>query len=263
MLAWRLLSAAVGIPLLIALVLVGGRAYDAVLALTLAAAVAEVLVQAGMPATDLRLWAATAATAALSLSAAGPSELSAAVLTLLVIGTLTASLARDGARERVEFWSLSVALPLYVGGLGRYLALLRHVNDGRSWVFFALFVTFASDTGAYAVGRLLGRHRLAPTISPGKTLEGVVGGLLAAAVAAPLLAQLLRLSEPPLLLGGLGLGVSVAAQLGDLCESALKRRLNIKDAGSLVPGHGGLLDRLDSLLFSSVLVYCFVKWMSL
>ncbi len=262
MLARRLLSAAVGIPLVIALVLVGGPVYVAALALTLGAAAAEVLAQAGIGLSDPRLWSTAITTGAFAVATLAPGWWQAGTLLALLGLTLTLWLTRPGA-VIMDHWWLGVGLAIYAGGLGRFLVLLRYGPNGRAWLFFALFVTFASDTGAYAVGRVLGRHKLAPAISPAKTVEGACGGLAAAAFAAVLLAFLLRLPLGAAASFATGLGVSVAAQTGDLLESALKRRLQVKDAGSLIPGHGGLLDRLDSLLFSGAMVYYVVKWISL
>jgi phosphatidate cytidylyltransferase len=119
---------------------------------------------------------------------------------------------------------------------------------------FALAVVFACDTGAYAVGTLFGRHRLWPAVSPKKTWEGFTGGLLVSVIAAGLLA-------PPLVPGLgvfpgalLGLAAGLAAQLGDLVESRLKREAGVKDAGGIIPGHGGILDRLDSLIFAAPII---------
>ena len=150
---------------------------------------------------------------------------------------------------------------------------------GRNWVLFALLATFASDTGAYLVGRAIGRHPMAPVISPNKTWEGAVGGFLGSLIAAALLERLLNLglgtagwtggwtgewadawtsvwtqswNWQPLLIGAT---VGIAAQLGDLLESRLKRLSQVKDAGGFMPGHGGILDRLDSLLITVPVVY--------
>jgi phosphatidate cytidylyltransferase len=262
MLARRTLSAAVGIPILVALVIVGGRAFGIALALILAAATAEVLFQAGVPVSDPLLWIATLMAAALpSALIAAPVSVAPMVAVFLALSLLAAVKSTPGANS--DRWSLVVAVTFYVGWLGSYFGLLRFGNNGRDWVLFLLFVTFASDTGAYAVGRLFGRHKLAPQISPAKTIEGAFGGLIASAAVAVLAGALLRLHGSPWRMLALGLAVSVAAQLGDLAESALKRRLEIKDAGSLVPGHGGLLDRLDSLLFTGAVVYYAVRWISL
>lgn len=186
-------------------------------------------------------------------------------------------------------WPAAVAYlmggPIYVGFLLGHVMVLAQVGDnfflanllefdirqlpdntydlGRNWLLFALLTTFATDTGAYLVGRTIGRHPMAPKVSPNKTWEGAVGGLLGAVLAAALLERALNLglglpgwdsawNWQPLLIGAT---VGMAAQAGDLLESWLKRRSQVKDAGSLMPGHGGILDRLDSLLITVPVVY--------
>ena len=140
------------------------------------------------------------------------------------------------------------------------LIALRLDAAGLQWTALAFLVTFATDTSAYAVGRAVGRRKLAPSISPGKTWEGAVGGLVGAAAAAAALVVLLDGIESNLLPAiALGLGVGVAAQAGDLIESKVKRLADAKDSGRLIPGHGGLLDRLDSLLPVFPLVY-YASW---
>ncbi|HLF05275.1 MAG TPA: phosphatidate cytidylyltransferase, partial [Dehalococcoidia bacterium] len=139
---------------------------------------------------------------------------------------------------------------------------LRQLGDGdalgRSWLLFALLVTFATDTGAFFVGRAVGRHRMAPGISPGKTWEGAAGGFLLAVLAALALAQFLELGLAFWQTGVIGAAVGVVAQGGDLLESKLKRLSQVKDSGSIIPGHGGILDRLDSLVAAVPTVYYLV-----
>ncbi len=136
------------------------------------------------------------------------------------------------------------------------LIALRLDDAGLQWTALAFLVTFATDTSAYAAGRAVGRRKLAPSISPGKTWEGAVGGLLGAAAAAAALVVLIDDIESRLLPAiALGLGVGVVAQAGDLLESKVKRLADAKDSGRLIPGHGGLLDRLDSLVPVFPLVY--------
>jgi len=254
MLHRRLLSAAVGIPLVLLLIVVGGPAYDLGLAAILFLAVAELQLQAGSPAVGAPVWLAAAATAAMSLTPpAGRLGLLGLLVTGLVLSALSAIAARRGAK--LGPWPLAIVLIAYAGWLGQYLHLLRHLAQGVAWVLLAVFVTFASDAGAYFVGRAFGRHRLAPRISPGKTIEGAAGGLAAAAAAAAVLGSALRLPLSLPLALSVGIGLSLAGQAGDLAESLLKRSLDVKDAGTLVPGHGGLLDRLDSLLFAGALLY--------
>jgi len=151
---------------------------------------------------------------------------------------------------------------LYAGWLLSHLVALRGLDDGRNWVFFAMFVTFAYDTAAYFTGRSIGRHKLAPSISPGKTWEGTVGGLAGAV----LFSLLFTLSTPfvlPIKWGEamlLGLLVSIFGQVGDLLESLFKRYVGVKDSGTLIRGHGGLLDRMDSIVFAGAVVYYYVIW---
>jgi len=153
-------------------------------------------------------------------------------------------------------WVWTLGGILYIGWLMSFMVALR-LEAGRDWLYLAFFATFGSDTAAYFVGRAIGRHKLAPRISPGKTWEGTVAGLFGAV----LISLLFTLSTPlqlPLGYGHaviLGVLISVFGQLGDLIESLLKRNFGVKDSGNLMPGHGGLLDRLDSVLFAGVVVY--------
>ena len=136
------------------------------------------------------------------------------------------------------------------------LILMRIGDAGLQWTALAFLVTFATDTSAYAVGRAVGRRKLAPSVSPGKTWEGALGGLIVAAAASAALVALLNGIESYLFPAvALGLGVGVVAQAGDLLESKIKRMAGAKDSGRLIPGHGGLFDRLDSLVPVFPLVY--------
>jgi phosphatidate cytidylyltransferase len=129
---------------------------------------------------------------------------------------------------------------------------------GRSWLLFAILVTFAVDTGAYLVGHAVGSRPLAPSISPNKTWEGSAGGFISAVAAAMVLGLVFDLGVPVWQQAVIGAVVGVVAQWGDLIESKLKRLADVKDAGSIIPGHGGLLDRLDSMLLSLPAVYFLV-----
>lgn len=146
----------------------------------------------------------------------------------------------------------------YIGLLAPPLAILhRDAPDGPLWVFVAIAVTFGNDTGAYFVGRGLGRHKLYPTVSPGKTVEGGVGGMVAG-VGLMLLGHFTvarTLTVADCLLVAVPAGI--VGPIGDLVESLLKRSFNVKDSGRLLPGHGGMLDRVDALLFVSAWVYAY------
>ncbi|MCL6634650.1 MAG: phosphatidate cytidylyltransferase [Peptococcaceae bacterium] len=146
---------------------------------------------------------------------------------------------------------------LYVGLLS-YFYLLRTLPDGWIWLIFTLAGTWASDTTAYFVGKGFGRRKIAPVLSPKKTLEGAAGGLLGSV----LIGYLFVVIYPFLPLNKmllLGLLLGAAAEVGDLLESAFKRQAGVKDSSKLIPGHGGILDRFDSTLFTAPLVYYFVR----
>jgi phosphatidate cytidylyltransferase len=135
-----------------------------------------------------------------------------------------------------------------------HLLLLRDVEHGRLAIFTVLLAIFADDTAAYLIGRLVGRHKLAPSLSPGKTWEGFVAGTAAAiAVAFFALYDQDFLTIPESI--ALGAAVALAGAAGDLFESAIKRDLQVKDSGRLLGGHGGMLDRIDSLLFAGVAAF--------
>ena len=156
--------------------------------------------------------------------------------------------------------------PIYVGFLLAHALMLREITGsgaeiegtsdfGRSWLLFALLVTFAVDTGAYLVGRSVGRRPMAPSISPNKTWEGSLGGFAAAVAAALVCGLVFDLGVPAWQQAMIGGVVGVVGQWGDLIESKLKRIADLKDASSIIPGHGGLLDRLDSVLLTLPAVY--------
>lgn len=121
--------------------------------------------------------------------------------------------------------------------------------EGLGWFFLALFVTWLSDTAAYLVGRSIGRTKLIPHVSPNKTVEGAIGGLVAAGIAGVLCTLLFGLNIHPLTAILLGIILGAAGMIGDLSESMIKRRAGVKDSGTLIPGHGGMLDRVDALIF--------------
>lgn len=137
------------------------------------------------------------------------------------------------------------------------LVLLRLEMEGVQWIFFLLFVVFAGDVGAFYAGRFFGRHKLSPAISPGKTVEGAVGGILANIGAGY---GFMLLFLPHLSIAGcffFFIIVGIAGQAGDLFESEFKRVKGVKDSGTILPGHGGLLDRIDALLFAAPTAYLF------
>ena len=182
----------------------------------------------------------------------------------LTIASLIVAVVRAGElKDSLASVSATVFGVVYVALLAGCLAGVRMIPDSRFGIthlsskaltmFFA--IVMLTDTGAYYTGRTIGRHKLAPRISPGKTIEGAVGGFVMAAVAG-YLSKLAFFPEIPtahcLILGAI---IGVVGQIGDLAESLLKRGSNVKDSGNLLPGHGGMLDRIDSILFSAPVLY--------
>lgn len=189
------------------------------------------------------------------------------LLTAALLLTLALELRRPEARQRVEDMAVTVFGVLYVGWLSAHFVMLRELpwragrdySEGASYVLLAFFLTWSCDTGAYTVGRLFGRRRPWTRISPRKSLEGAVGGLATAVVAGFVarawFAPYLRVWDAAAL-GGL---VGVFAQVGDLVESLLKRDSAHGDSSDFIPGHGGILDRFDSLYFAAPLVFYYLK----
>ncbi len=169
-------------------------------------------------------------------------------------------LLRSRGEKTLANWLWTVGGIFYIGWMLGHFIPLRELEQGRDWVILALFATFAADSGAYLIGRAWGRHSVVPKISPGKTWEGTFAGLIAGIAAAVALNAILGLPISYWQVSLLGFLIAAVAFVGDLVESMLKRKAGVKDAGRLIPGHGGILDRLDSVVFTVVLVYYYVVW---
>jgi phosphatidate cytidylyltransferase len=175
----------------------------------------------------------------------------------LAAALLLAAMWRPESGTRFSGWVLALGAALYTGGLLGLAVPLRDRPDGFGWVLLALGVTWAYDSAAYMGGRRFGRHGFATRISPRKTWEGVGAGLLATIAVTAAFTPFLPLAWWQVV--PLGLAWAAAAQAGDLVESMLKRDTGQKNSGALIPGHGGMLDRIDSLLFVVPAVYAFVR----
>jgi phosphatidate cytidylyltransferase len=149
---------------------------------------------------------------------------------------------------------------LYVALLLIHLPWLRELPYGREWIFLVLLIVMAGDTGAYFTGISIGRRKLYPAVSPNKSVEGAVGGLIGSLLGAWLAKTWFFPALSTIDVLALGLGLGVLGQIGDLFESMLKRSFGVKDSGALIPGHGGILDRLDSLLFAFAPAYYYAFW---
>ncbi|MBV8516485.1 MAG: phosphatidate cytidylyltransferase [Acidobacteria bacterium] len=154
--------------------------------------------------------------------------------------------------------AVSVLATTYVGMLGGSLIRLRNdFPDGAKLVFFLLLVVWMGDTGAYYFGRAFGRHKMSPRISPKKTIEGGIGGVFTSVVAAVIIHFTFFPAFPLLHAIIAGVILSIAGMIGDLTESMWKRSADVKDSGTLLPGHGGMLDRFDSIFFTTPILYCY------
>lgn len=191
-----------------------------------------------------------------------PRLLLTAFVAVAVMGAL-APLFRLGEIETAALRTLSgVATPVYVGTLLTCLALLRR-DVSSAAVFFTLTLAWMGDTGGYTFGRLFGKTKLYERVSPKKTREGLLGSVVFA-MGSGLLGSFTYLPEvPPLHAALLGLGAGLLGQAGDLVESLVKRSTGVKDSGAILPGHGGLLDRIDALLVVAPLVYLYFLWAGL
>ncbi len=199
----------------------------------------------------------------LALPGAGPLHLTPLAALLLLGCALSRGRTSAALPEAVPAAAATLLGALYLGALGGTIAglrLLQPVERGAWRVLLLLAIVALSDSLAFFVGHALGRRRLAPRISPGKTVEGAIGGLLGGVLGALLVRQLAFAEMPALHAVTLGVVVAAAGILGDLVESLLKRWAGVKDSGTLFPGHGGMLDRLDSLLFGAPVLYYYFEY---
>ena len=192
----------------------------------------------------------------LTAAAAGDRVLLTAVLSFAVMAILMLNLLRiDGeGPDMIRVGKMIMGI-MYIPLLMSHFILIRQTSTGVLWIFFILVLAFSGDIAAYYVGRRMGKKKLLPGVSPGKTVEGTIG-LVAGSIAGALLFRqlffpLLSVLDAVIL----GLVGSIVGQLGDLSESALKRAAGVKDSGVILPGHGGILDRLDCLMFITPFVY--------
>lgn len=250
----RVVVALAALPLVLGLVWLGGWW---VFALALVAALAglhELYVMARALRPLVLAGYAGAVLALVGAEVAGLAWMLGGALATLLLAFLLYLVASTRQSATVAVGTTVLGVVWVAVGLG-HLVLLRDLPlHGRLAAYALLLAVFADDTAAYAVGRLVGRHKLAPALSPGKTWEGFIAGTLAAMAAA-----FFTLYDTGFMDGWrslvFGAAVAVAAACGDLFESSLKRDLQVKDSGSLLPGHGGMLDRIDSLLFAAVAAF--------
>jgi phosphatidate cytidylyltransferase len=186
------------------------------------------------------------------------------VISAIILGVMTISILEyeRGNDQAIVDFGLSLAGILYIGWLGAYLMTLRELSDGLWWTLLVLPATAFADGGAYTFGKLWGRHSLSKRVSPKKTWEGYLGGVITSVLFTAGLAALWHLRAPFITADkGLVIGavISIVIPLGDFGVSIIKRRFGVKDSSHLIPGHGGMLDRLDTMLWAFVIGYYLIS----
>jgi phosphatidate cytidylyltransferase len=267
----RATSAAILVPLLLIVVALGGVALSAAIAVLTVLAAREVftlLRSAGHPALA---GLGTVLALTVILDAAVPNVLEGSGLLLIAIGVVlvaAAAFTRSDPRDGLATWMATLFGAIYVSLLAFVVRLgyagpippdtapLAVLGAERGWIVLLILAVWSYDTGAYLVGRRFGRERFLAYISPSKTYAGLVGGIVATTLVVGLV--LYGLGTTPVHAIVLGPLVALAAQAGDLAESMLKRAANAKDSGTLIPGHGGILDRVDSFLFAAPVMTLYV-----
>ena len=269
----RIMSALVGIPLVLLTILSG---YPWFTFVTLTVGVVGLFefygLYTGLGNKPFRL----VGTVWVSTIILGPQVTSLSIITIIPLALMTAfalsmcinvsidMFVNSGATPRkfngflMDFWYTTAGV-IYIGIPLSLLTSLRYEVDGFKWVVLIIFGVFMTDTASLFIGRLIGKNRMAPRISPSKTWEGAVGGLLLGTAFTIASALWLEVSDNLLWIVLFSITLPISAQIGDLLESMLKRSTGVKDTGSLIPGHGGLLDRLDSIVFATVVIYPLIR----
>lgn len=257
MLKTRFFTALLLIPLILGSVYFGGLVLFALVTFALLCAGDEFFKMARHAGYQTMPMIGWVVIASLVWNAYDPADYLRPILAGAVVVTLIIGVFRH-ADGWLAGWAITLAGALYIGGLGAYFLLVRNLPNGMIWTILALVTAWLTDTGAYLAGTRLGRHPFFPSISPKKTWEGAIGGWIAAPLTMLALGWLCDL--PLVHCAILGFLIGIAATFGDLAESLLKRQTGVKDSSNIVPGHGGVLDRLDSLLFTAVVTYYYLVW---
>jgi phosphatidate cytidylyltransferase len=209
---------------------------------------------------ESRVWFGTVAGVAVTASFLSPQAMPI-VFAVVVMLILAAPLAR----QQAPAWAATALTVLgicYVNWLLGHALWLRALPQGVDWIVLLLAVTWSGEAAAYAVGSLVGRHKLAPVVSPAKTMEGALAQVVVSVGTAILIWWALFPARSLAVTAGAGLLLGIVGQFGDLAESVLKRSVRMKDTGGLIPGHGGVLDRIDSLLFNTPALYYYAGYTS-
>ncbi len=263
MLATRLITAAVAIPLVLAILIYGGNLGFFLLVLTVVGfSLYEYFSFVYPQRINIQIVAHTILGLLLPIAFyfGYPDFIAPVVAFIVIFATAFALFKVTDPQKKAENLFTRLFGIFYVAFLLSYLIVLRKLPHGIEWVVLALAINFGTDAGGYFAGRFFGKHPLYPVISPKKTVEGAIGGLvlcmLLVIAAKYVLIQLLGWDDVLIL----GLVASILAILGDMAESLIKRGFKVKDAGGLIPGHGGFLDRIDSFVFSVPFIYFYAAY---
>lgn len=257
----RLITAFIGIPLLVLLVVRSSAAvFSTVIFLVSVFALGEyfrMVFPSGWRDQLLGVGFGVALSAALLIGGAETAQVSTALVLLFYFSLYVA--LRGPLEDKLRRLAWLMLGGFYLGYLLPHVALLFRLPDGRNWVLFVMVVIMSGDSVAYFVGKKFGKKKLAPEISPGKTVEGALGYFVGSVIAGLIAARYLLVEISMQTIGALALVLALLGQLGDLFESWIKRVFAVKDSGHLLPGHGGLLDRLDSLIFPAVFTTAYLR----
>ena len=257
----RIVSVVPLIPGLLWLMFAGPAwGFRVVVFLAIAISAAELAAMAVPTRRPLRLWMVASSLAVAACLEFAPARLHV-VLLLLVAGALGSGLVRPAPVTEASLrtaWLLGG--PLYVGATLVTVDLLEGLRHGGAWVLLSMVLAWLSDTFAYFSGRAFGRHKLYPKLSPKKTIEGALGGLAGSVLGAVLIRAFLLDAPPWVDVVLLAIVAGVLGQAGDLFESLIKRSTGVKDSGTLLPGHGGLLDRVDALMFTASATWIYAAY---
>lgn len=248
----RVITAIVALAIFIPILILGGVWIDFAAAVLALVAMSEVFIMRKKIIVSLEAFVAGFGVLAMTLPDSLfnwlPDNLRRIDLLGIIIAVLLILTVISKNRTNFDDIGVTALAMIYIGNGFHYLALVRNAK-GLAFLMFALLIVWLTDSGAYIFGRAFGKHKLWPAISPNKTWEGSLGGVLVAVIFAWIYSMFFPLGHSLVTILGVALLLSIWGQMGDLVESALKRYYGVKDSGRILPGHGGILDRFDSLLF--------------
>ena len=261
MLLTRVLSALILTPIVIGVIWIGGWPFYILLTLAFCVAASEFIQLMRRSNFRPSLFFSITLILILSLNTLYPqTNLLQPAVAFILISSLTWQLTHRQGTHTVD-WALALIGGLYLGTASAHLILTRQLPQGERWLLLILTGTWLADTGAFFIGSICGRHKMTPSLSPKKSWEGLIGGAIFGMALNPIVAAAFGL--PAIHGAALGLIGALIGTLGDLSISMIKRQVGAKDSGNLIPGHGGVLDRLDSMMFTVIVGYYYIVWIAL